>query len=135
MHHLDTPGYQRIIMCVCWDQLSSNPNVHLLVNTEQVFQESTVPRVTGNFTQHAQLACGARPTREPNLRSGVVSIQEFEAAYAKLEEQLQAAAKAKAKSKAGFAFCLYCFNVVGSERGMMISPTYIYMFCLPSHEI
>ncbi|CAK9052604.1 Pyrophosphate--fructose 6-phosphate 1-phosphotransferase subunit beta 2, partial [Durusdinium trenchii] len=32
--------------------------------------------------------------------SGVVSIQEFEAAYAKLEEQLQAAAKAKAKSKA-----------------------------------
>ncbi|CAK9001147.1 Probable calcium-binding protein CML18 (Calmodulin-15) (AtCaM-15) (Calmodulin-like protein 18), partial [Durusdinium trenchii] len=33
-------------------------------------------------------------------KSGVVSIQEFEAAYAKLEEQLQAAAKAKAKSKA-----------------------------------
>lgn len=29
-----------------------------------------------------------------------MSIQEFEAAYAKLEEQLQAAAKAKAKAKA-----------------------------------
>lgn len=35
------------------------------------------------------------------LSSGVVSIDEFEAAYAKLEEQLQAAAKAKAKGKAG----------------------------------
>ena len=31
----------------------------------------------------------------------MVSIDEFEAAYAKLEEQLQAAAKAKAKGKAG----------------------------------
>lgn len=33
-------------------------------------------------------------------KSGVVSIQEFEAAYAMLEKQLQAAAKAKAKAKA-----------------------------------
>lgn len=59
-----------------------------------------------------------------------MSIQEFEAAYAKLEEQLQAAAKAKAKANAKAKWAQWWTGIIRNDEDRLGWPLFqVFNFC------